>query len=215
MLFSFEGVDGCGKSTQAQLLAESLEAEGHRVLLFREPGGTDLSERVRALLLDPSVSIEPFAEMLLFSAARAQLVAERVRPALLEGSVVLLDRFFDSTIAYQGAGRGLGDPEWLRAFNMRVTDGLVPARTYLIELDPEEALHRRRARRDAASEEDDRMEGAGLTFQARVGDAYAAIAAREPDRILRLDGTAPVKVLHERIRADAASMLLRGNGTRL
>ena len=203
MLITFEGIDGSGKSTQAQRLDARLRAAGHGVLFVREPGGTDLSERVRALLLDPDLGVAPFAELLLFSAARAQLVAERIRPALAAGRLVLCDRFYDSTTAYQGGGRAVADPGWLHAFNERVTGGLVPHRTYLIEVDPHEAT----ARRTAAGTGDDRMEAAGLAFQHRVAEAYRRLADAEPDRILRLDGTLPVDALHARIWTDVQHLL--------
>lgn len=201
MLITFEGIDGSGKSTQARLLVERLEADGHPALLLREPGGTDLSERVRALLLDHTLRIEPFTELLLFSAARAQLVAERIRPALAEGRFVVCDRFYDSTTAYQGAGRDLADRDWLRAFNERVTGGLVPARTYFIDLDPAVAETRRTAREALPHETSDRLEAAGDPFFERVAAAYRELAAEEP-RVLRLDGTCSVEALHAAIWDD-------------
>ena len=143
LLLSFEGIDGSGKSTQARLLERYLRDRGRDPLLVREPGGTELSERVRTLLLQEDLAIDPLAEMLLFSAARAQLVADRVRPALQAGRIVLCDRFYDSTTAYQGGGRQLADPDWLNGLHRRVTQGIVPDRTYLIELPPSEAQTRR------------------------------------------------------------------------
>lgn len=143
LLLSFEGIDGSGKSTQARLLERYLRDRGRDPLLVREPGGTELSERVRTLLLQEDLAIDPLAEMLLFSAARAQLVADRIRPALQAGRIVLCDRFYDSTTAYQGGGRQLADPDWLNGLHRRVTQGIVPDRTYLIELPPSEAQTRR------------------------------------------------------------------------
>ncbi len=207
MLVTFEGLDGSGKSTQARLLTARLEAEGFPTLAVREPGGTPLSERVRDLLLDPALHIEPFAELLLFSAARAQLVAERIRPELAAGSVVVCDRFYDSSTAYQGGGRGLESLEWFRSFNAHVTGGLRPDRTYLIELTPEQALARR------AAGDADRMEAAGLAFFARVAAAYRRLAEEEPDRFVRLDGTQPVEVIHAQIWADLRPRLARRRGT--
>lgn len=209
MLVTFEGIDGSGKSTQASLLVERLSRSGYRPLLVREPGGTELSERVRALLLDPALSIEPFAELLLFSAARAQLVAERIRPALAEGYVVVCDRFFDSTTAYQGGGRGVEDEGWLQGFSRHVTGGLVPDRTYLVTLDAAVARARRAERAAAA----DRMEAAPDGFQARVAAAYDRLAAAEPDRICRLDGQQPVEALQAHIWADLAPWLAARHGT--
>lgn len=226
MLFTFEGIDGSGKSTQARLLAERLRAEaGRDPLLVRDPGGTALSERVRALLLDPDLDVDPVAELLLFSAARAQLCSERVRPALAEGRVVVCDRFYDSTTAYQGAGRALapdGGPAadaatagpapaeagWLEALHRHATGGLVPDRTYLVALAPEAARARRTARAAAeAGAAADRMESAREGFYARVAAAYERLAQAHPERVKRLDGTRSVEALHEAIWADAAARL--------
>ncbi|AEN72103.1 Thymidylate kinase [Rhodothermus marinus SG0.5JP17-172] len=208
MLISFEGIDGCGKSTQARLLAQRLEMAGYRTLLVREPGGTELSERIRGLLLDPALDIDPFAELLLFSAARRQLVVERIRPALQAGYIVLCDRFYDSTTAYQGGGRGVAELSWLRDFNRRVTDGLIPDRTYWLDVPLEVALARRNQEGNP-----DRMEQADPAFFERVRAAYAQLAAEEPDRILRLDATASIETLHETIWNDV-QRLLPPTGTR-
>ena len=212
MLITLEGIDGSGKSTQAERLVRRLEERGERPLLVREPGGTALSERVRALLLDPALPTEPLAELLLFSAARAQLVAERIRPALTSGRVVVCDRFYDSTTAYQGGGRGM-DVGWLRGFNRRVTGGLVPDRTYLVLLDPATALQRRGARLVPKAQRGDRMEASGRAFYERVAAAYRWLADEEPDRILCLDGTRSVEALHEAIWADVCRLLEKANGT--
>jgi dTMP kinase len=199
MLLTFEGIDGSGKSTQARLLVERLQTEGYRTLLVREPGGTDLSEQIRAVLLDPDLRIDPLPELLLFSAARAQLVAERIQPALHEGRIVVCDRFFDSTMAYQGAGRDVGDGAWLRSFNQRVVQGLVPDRTYLIDVDPVTAAARRS---DTGAPPADRMETSSDDFYARVTTAYRALADEEPDRVVRLDGARSVEDVHARIWDD-------------
>ncbi len=208
MLLTFEGIDGSGKSTQARLLVEHLEARGGWPLLVREPGGTALSEHVRALLLDPALAVDPVAELLLFSAARAQLCAEVIRPALEAGRVVICDRFYDSTTAYQGAGRTLDqqarfDAGWLEALHRRVTGGLVPDRTYLVRLAPEAARQRRRG---AAP---DRMETADAAFYARVAAAYDRLAEVHPERFLTLDGTCSIAALHERIRRDVEALRAR------
>ena len=199
MLITFEGIDGSGKSTQARLLEAYFHRQGRETLLVREPGGPPLAERVRTLLLDGDVAISPFAELLLFSAARAQLVAETLRPALDAGTIVLCDRFYDSTTAYQGGGRGLADPVWLDAFNRRVTDGLVPDRTYLIDV-PLEVAAERRSGRDATGP--DRMEAGGEPFFVRVREAYLALAEREPERLCVLDGTCSPEDLHQQLVAD-------------
>lgn len=203
LLISFEGIDGSGKSTQVQRLRARLAGAGYDPLYVREPGGTPLSEHIRALLLDPAFTIDPFAELLLFSAARAQLVAQQIRPALAAGRVVLCDRFYDSTTAYQGGGRGLEDPAWLDGFNQHVTGNLAPDRTYLIDLDPAAALARRADRGTA----DDRMEAGGLAFAERVAAAYRTLAQRHPQRVLALDGTQPIDRLHQQIWADLAPRL--------
>lgn len=209
MLITFEGIDGSGKSTQARLLHAHLARLGLSPLLVREPGGTTLSERVRALLLDPAAHVAPRAELLLFAAARAQLVEEAIRPALAAGRPVVCDRFFDSTTAYQGAGRGLADPAWLADFHRFVTGGLEPDRTYLIDVPLGVAAARRSA-------EADRMEGAGEAFFERVRAGYLALAEAEPARIVVLDGTRAAEELHAEILRDVerlgAGASLRGTG---
>lgn len=214
MLFiTFEGIDGSGKSTQAELLVERLEDAGRKSLLLREPGGTELSERVRTLLLEPSLPINDFAELLLFSAARAQLVSERIRPALRDGAVVVCDRFYDSTTAYQGAGRMVAELSWVKDLNRHVTGGLAPDRTYLIALQPEAAARRRDGRTGAADEPVDRMEQSDESFYRRVCAAYDQMAAEEPERFKRLDGTRTIDDLSEEIWLDVERILEHRDGT--
>ncbi len=208
ILVTFEGIDGSGKSTQAQRLVDRLEAQGYSVALFREPGGCAVSERVRSILLDPTLAINDVAELLLFSAARAQLVEERIRPALAEGTIVVCDRFYDSTTAYQGAGRRVAEWEWLRGFNRRVTGGLEPDRTYLIGISPEEAFQRRSKRSEA-----DRMELGDAAFFERVIAAYERLAQEEPHRIARLDGARAIDDLAASIWDDVQALLARFQGT--
>lgn len=209
MLISLEGIDGSGKSTQARLLEQRLQSEGVPVILVREPGGTEVSERIRALLLDHTLHIAPFVEVLLFSAARGQLVEEKIVPALAAGVVVVCDRFYDSTTAYQGGGRGVADREWMRDFHLRVTAGVVPDRTFLIELDAEEAIRRRGLRRtgESGSSTEDRIEAAGVDFQHEVARAYAVIAGEEPSRVRRLDGRMSEDAIHEEIWRDVQAAL--------
>lgn len=196
MFLTFEGLDGSGKTTQVRLLEAHLREQGRATLRVREPGGTEISEHIRSLLLNPDVHVEPFAELLLFSAARAQLVREKLRPALAAGTVVLADRFFDSTLAYQGAGRGVAEPDWLRGFQQHVVDDLLPDRTYFFDA-PLDVLAERRNDR-----EPDRMEVSGDAFFERVRAAYLALAEAEPERILVLDATQSVAALHAAVLDD-------------
>lgn len=174
---SFEGIDRSGKSTQAALLAEAL---GDAALLVREPGGTDFAERARALLKDPSLALTERAEALLFAAARADLVERVIEPVLAAGQHVIADRFIDSSLAYQGAARGLG-VEAVAQINDWAAAALAPQLTLLIELDPAVAAAR-------GVEENDRFEDEGLELQRQVAAAYAELASQHGDRIVRIDG---------------------------
>lgn len=191
MLVSFEGVDGSGKSTQVVLLAAALRADGFEVVPVREPGGTALGERVRALLLEGG-AMAPWAEAALFAAARAQLVDEVVRPALARGAIVVCDRYVDSSLAYQGIARGLGLDAVLE-LNLLATGGLLPDRTFLLSLPAADALGRSRG-------EPDRIEREGVTFLERVDAAYRELAERFPERIVTLDATQPPTELARRVR---------------
>lgn len=182
MFISFEGIDGSGKTTQAVRLAERLRAEGRQVASVREPGGTRLGEQIRTLLLDPSGDVTPRAELLLFSAARAQLVERVIMPALSVGKMVIADRFFDSTTAYQGFGRGVLAPEEADAFHALVTGGLTPDLTLIVDVTLETARRRRMASTA------DRMEAADDGFYSKVREGYHAMARRYPERIVVVDG---------------------------
>ena len=197
LFVSFEGIDRAGKTTQARLLCEAL---GERSVAVREPGGTELGERVRALLKDPRVEVDPRTEALLFAAARAELVARVVRPALAAGLIVVCDRFVDSSLAYQGAGRGLGLDE-VAAVNSFATEGLVPDLTILLEIPP--ALAARRGG-DA-----DRFEREGAGLQDRVALAYRQLAERDPARWRRLRADRPADELGREV-LDAVEAALSG-----
>jgi dTMP kinase len=194
VLISVEGVDGAGKTTLVAGLAAALEDRGP-VVVLREPGGAAVSERIRDVLADPALQIDPRAEALLYAAARAQLVAEQLRPLLEAGTIVVLDRFVDSSLAYQGAARGLG-VDAIRALNEFGTDGLKPDRTLLLRVDP--ALARDRI----ADRTADRLEREDPAFFAAIAAGYEALAAAEPDRIVVIDAAqSPEAVLADALAA--------------
>jgi dTMP kinase len=192
-LIAFEGVEGAGKSTQVELLRQALEKAGHRVVTTREPGGTPLGEQVRSILLDPASALEARTEALLFAASRAQLVEQVIRPALERGEVVLCDRYLDSSLAYQGAARGLG-VEAVAAINRFATAGLVPDLVVLLRLDPAEGLARGRGGRD-------RIERQDLEFHRRVARGFLDLAAANPDRFVVIDAAAPPDQVAAEVRA--------------
>jgi dTMP kinase len=189
VFISLEGIDGSGKTTQAELLARAL---GPRTVVVREPGGTPAAERVRELLADRSLEVEPLTELLLFCAARADLVKRVIRPALEDGLDVVSDRFADSSIAYQGAGRDVG-VELVESLNDAATAGTEPDLTVYLRIDPELGAAR------AAGQ--DRIEAEGLYLQRRVADAYEEIARRHHDRITVVDAGGSVEEVHEAVLA--------------
>jgi dTMP kinase len=189
----FEGVEGAGKGTQVPLTEEWLKSEGNEVLVTREPGGTEVGERLRDLLLNHDTGhIEPRTEALLFAAARAQHVASVIRPALAEGKVVICDRYIDSSLAYQGWGRGLGEQDVL-TLNVWATQGLFPDVVLLLHLEPEAGLLR-------SLEEPDRIEMESGDFHAKVSNAYLKIAEEHPERFVMIDANAPPETVHERVK---------------
>lgn len=191
VFISLEGIDGSGKSTLARSLVDAL-AQKRQVLGLREPGGTVISEKIREMLLDVrNDGIIGKAEAMLYAAARCQLVEEVIRPGLDRGTIIIADRYLDSTVAYQGYGRGL-DLGFLEALNRLCTGGLKPDLTLLLDLDPQEALLRR------SEETPDRLEQEGLAFQIRIREGYLELWGIEPERIKRLDAThSPTLLLQE------------------
>ena len=196
---TFEGGEGCGKSTQVKRLKEALEREGLEVLVTREPGGTWLGEQIRSLLKDQDTDAPcARAELLLFLASRAQQVRNVMRPALERGAWVVSDRFSDSTMAYQGYGRGL-PLDVLKVANDFACEGLAPDVTFLLEVSPEVAAARMHRREEATHTEADRIEKAGNDFHERLRRGYAELAAAEPERIVRIDANGTVDEVWERI----------------
>jgi dTMP kinase len=198
MFLTFEGVDWSGKSTQAELLAAWLREEGRPVLLTREPGGTPVGEAVRQVVLHGD-EMSPWAEAALYAAARAEHVERAIRPALERGEDVVCDRYIDSSLAYQGFARGLGEERVLE-LNLTVTRGLVPDLTFLVLLDPEEARRR-------GGGEPDRIEREGDDFMRLVDEGYRALAAIFAQRIVALDGARPVDEIAEEVRERVRPLL--------
>lgn len=200
MFVTFEGVDGSGKSTQAELLREWLEQEGRPVVATREPGGTPLGERVRELLLDGE-AMAPWTEASLFTAARAELVEHVIGPALADGADVVCDRYLDSSLAYQGIARGLG-VERVLTFNLEAIRGILPDVTFLLLVDVDEARKRSAAARD-------RIEQEGVGFLTLVENGYRQLAGLFPQRIVAIDAGGPVheiaKEVRERVRERAGA----------
>jgi dTMP kinase len=211
-LISIEGVDGAGKTTLADALERELAAAGTCVELLREPGGVELSERIRELVKDPRLAIAPRAEALLFAAARAQLLQERVGPLLEDGTIVLLDRFVDSSLAYQGAGRELG-VEAIRALNEFATDGLAPDRTLLLRIAPAQGRARRAQRTRApdaparSQPEGERFEREGEALYARIAAAYEELARAEPHRVRAIDASQTREQVLREALAELADLL--------
>ncbi|NEG89463.1 dTMP kinase [Bifidobacterium aerophilum] len=210
---SFEGVDGVGKTTQVERLRAYLEAQGREVVVTREPGGTPLGQAIRRMLLhgvegsdvDGSADIAARAEALLFAADRAQHVAEVIRPALERGAVVITDRYLDSSLAYQAGGRELTAAE-IRSLSMWATNDLLPARTYLLDMDPE--LSHSRLQHEA-----DRMESAGDGFQSRTRQAFLDLATAEPDRFRVIDASESIGEVWNAIREDIDEVLAAAGPT--
>lgn len=201
LFISFEGVDGAGKTTQVNLLADHLRALGREVVVTREPGGTALGTQIRAMLLtaNPDEEISPRTEALLFAADRAQHVSEVIRPALERGAVVITDRYLDSSLAYQSGGRELTADD-IRNLSMWATNNLLPARTYLLDIDP-------RASHTRLEHAEDRMESAGDDFQQRTRMAFLELAAAQPQRFRVIDAQQSVEEIAGLICDDVANLL--------
>jgi dTMP kinase len=204
-LITIEGLDGAGKTTLADGLQRELTAHDAPVRLLREPGGVQVSERIRALVKDPALDVLPRTEALLYAAARAQLVEQLLQPLLQEGAVVLLDRFVDSSLAYQGAGRSLGIGE-IRAVNQFATGGLTPDRTLLLRISPADG----RARQHERALEPDRLELEGEDFFAAIASAYDELAGAEPQRIRVIDAAQPPEQVLRDALAALADLPLSG-----
>lgn len=192
MLISFEGIDGCGKSTQIEKLKSYFRDNGLVHHVFREPGGTEISEKIRSLLLHESTEMDPVTELLLFSAARSQLISDKITPILKRGEIVILDRFFDSTTAYQGYGRESTGIEQIEALNRIATKSTVPNLTFYLRITPENASHR------TAESQKDRMESSGFEFFEKVVKGYDEIASKE-ERFVTIDAGQSIDEIHQQI----------------
>ena len=215
LFLTFEGPDGAGKSTQARLLQERLQACGREVLLVREPGGTPIGEKMRELLLDPRYTeMTVVCEVFLYSAARAQLVVEQIRPALLRGAVVISDRYGDSTLVYQGLAGG-EDLAIIRKINLWATGGLVPRRTFLLDLDAEKGLLRvRRAKGGIRPAVEDRVEQKDLDYHRRVRCGFLELALQEQERICIIAAEAAASSVHARVWEMVVPLLPVDSGRR-
>jgi dTMP kinase len=192
VLISFEGIDGCGKSTQIDLLKKYLDSKNLAYFVFREPGGTEISEKIRSLLLHDSEEMDSVTELLLFSAARSQLIIEKVKPLLLRNEIVILDRYYDSTTAYQGYGRGTVPLDSIHTLNRLASHATVPDITFYLKIDPELAQKR------TAELSKDRMESAGIEFFRSVSDGYDELAKRET-RFIIIEASKKVEDIHSDI----------------
>jgi len=195
---TFEGIDGCGKSTQMRMLASHLRLQGREVVTTREPGGTQLGSRIRSVVLDADEQVDPLAELLLYAADRAQHVRTLVRPALDSGHVVLSDRYADATVAYQGAGRGF-PPELIAEIVVLATGGLMPNLTLIFDLPVDESQRRAAHRPSKGSKQHDRLDAEDAAFHTRVRDAYLKIAAAEPERVHVVDASGSVQETHAQV----------------
>ncbi len=202
IFITMEGPDGAGKTTQMELLSASLQERGYEVLLTREPGGTKISEAIRGILLDPAYKeMKPETELLLYAAARAQLVQQVIGPAVEAGKAVISDRFVDSSVVYQGIARGLGI-ETVYAVNRPAIGKYMPDATFLLDLSAKEGIARKKNQAEL-----DRMEQESLDFHEKVAAGYRTLAERDPERILTIDATLPKEVICDMIKGKVFSLL--------
>lgn len=208
LFITLEGVEGSGKTTQAALLGEALRAAGRRVLLTHEPGGTHAGEAIRAIFLDPAVALQTSAELLLVLADRAQHVHEKLKPALARAEIVISDRYSDSTVAYQGYGRG-ADLKMLARLNQLASDGVVPDLTIVLDCPVETGLARTRSRARQGVRRPDRFEGEEVDFHRRVREGFLAVARAEPARFVVIDSTRAIEAVTAEIRCAAQELIAR------
>jgi dTMP kinase len=208
LFITLEGVEGSGKTTQAAILGDWLRKDGRRVMVTHEPGGTRAGETIRAIFLDPAVSLDVAAELLLVLADRAQHVREKLRPAIAAGEVVISDRYSDSTTAYQGYGRGF-DLKLLGELNRLASDAMSPDLTIVLDLPIETGLERTRARAKGTGRGSDRFEGERAEFHRKVRDGFLAIAAAEPARVIVIDADREVATVSKEIRGAVEALLSR------
>jgi len=207
LFITFEGIEGCGKTTQIGHLTSYLEGTRWSFLLTREPGGTELGEKIRQILLSSeNAGIEPMAELFLYAAARVQHFRQVIHPALKEGKIVLCDRYADATLAYQGFGRGL-DPNWIEEIHARSVENAKPDLTFLLDLPVEEGLRRAWKRIERNPIKEDRFEKEAVDFHQRVREGYLTLARKEPRRIIVLDGMKNEQSLHREIISHLSSRL--------
>ncbi|HSC77641.1 MAG TPA: dTMP kinase [Candidatus Acidoferrales bacterium] len=209
LFLTFEGIDGCGKSTQLNLLSDYLGRLDLPYLVTREPGGTELGEQIRKILLRrSSAGMDARNEVLLYFASRAQNVAQVIRPALADGRIVLCDRFTDSSLAFQGYGRGL-DPRFIRRLHDFACGEINPDLTFVVDISPETSVARARRRNVSARQDEGRFEEEALSFHRRVRRGYRALARQEPRRVKLIPGEQSIEAIHQRIVALARPLLAR------
>lgn len=203
MFISFEGIDCCGKTTQIKLLTEKLQQFHQNFIVLREPGGTEISEHIRSILLDKKhLNMTQITELMLFSASRAQLVTEVIKPAILHNKLVICDRYVDSTTVYQGYGRGLNIGA-VKTINTVATLGVMPKKTFFIDI----TIREMNDRRQSSNEEKDRMELGNSEFFHRVRDGYLKLTQEEPDRFIVIDGKESVETIHDQIWKNITDLL--------